>query len=73
MSIYEQMLGAYPQQTAQQQHNARIEVAQKIALAGLARSDFFSKAAFVGASAFVLHALSDSVGPVCGEDACVAV
>lgn len=29
MSIYEQMLAAYPQQTAQQQHNARIEVTQE--------------------------------------------
>lgn len=48
MSVYEQMLAAYPQQTAQQQHNARIEVAQQIVLAGLARSDFFSKAAFYG-------------------------
>lgn len=38
MSIYEQMLAAYPQQTAQQQHNARIEVAQQIVLAGLARA-----------------------------------
>ncbi|MBO6074960.1 MAG: nucleotidyl transferase AbiEii/AbiGii toxin family protein, partial [Paludibacteraceae bacterium] len=42
------MLAAYPQQTAQQQHNARIEVAQQIVLAGLARSDFFGKAAFYG-------------------------
>ena len=48
MSIYDQMLAAYPQHTAQQQHNARIEVAQQIVLAGLARSDFFSKAAFYG-------------------------
>ncbi len=48
MSIYDQMLAAYPQQTAQHQHNARIEVAQQIVLAGLARSDFFSKAAFYG-------------------------
>ena len=48
MSIYEQMPAAYPQQTAQQQHNARIEIAQQIVLAGLARSDFFSKAAFYG-------------------------
>ena len=48
MTIYDQMLAAYPQQTAQQQHNARIEVAQQIVLAGLARSDFFSKAAFYG-------------------------
>ena len=32
MSIYDQMLAAYPQQTAQQQHNARIEVAQQIVL-----------------------------------------
>lgn len=58
MSIYEQMLGAYPQQTAQQQHNARIEVAQKIALAGLARSDFFSKAAFYGGTCLrIFHGL----------------
>jgi len=48
MTVYDQMLAAYPQQTAQQQHNARIEVAQQIVLAGLARSDFFSKAAFYG-------------------------
>ena len=48
MTIYDQMLAAYPQQTAQQQHNARIEVAQQIVLAGLARSDFFGKAAFYG-------------------------
>lgn len=58
MSIYEQMLAAYPQQTAQQQHNARIEVAQKIALAGLARSDFFSKAAFYGGTCLrIFHGL----------------
>ena len=48
MTIYDQMLAAYPQQTEKQQHNARIEVAQQIVLAGLARSDFFSKAAFYG-------------------------
>lgn len=48
MTVYDQMLAAYPQQTAQQQHNARIEVAQQIVVAGLARSDFFSKAAFYG-------------------------
>lgn len=48
MTIYDQMLAAYPQQTVQQQHNARIEVAQQIVLSGLARSDFFSKAAFYG-------------------------
>lgn len=48
MTIYDQMLAAYPQQTEEQQHNARIEVAQQIVLAGLARSDFFNKAAFYG-------------------------
>lgn len=48
MTVYDQMLAAYPQQTAQQQHNAHIEVAQQIVVAGLARSDFFSKAAFYG-------------------------
>ena len=48
MTIYDQMLAAYPQETETQQHNARIEVAQQIVLAGLARSDFFSKAAFYG-------------------------
>ena len=48
MTIYDQMLAAYPQQTEKQQHNARIEVAQQIVLAGLARSDFFNKAAFCG-------------------------
>lgn len=48
MTIYDQMLAAYPQQTEKQQHNARIEVAQQIVLAGLARSDFFNKAAFYG-------------------------
>ncbi len=48
MTIYDQMLAAYPQQTEKQQHNARIEVAQQIVLAGLARSDFFSKVAFYG-------------------------
>ncbi|MBR1922869.1 MAG: nucleotidyl transferase AbiEii/AbiGii toxin family protein [Paludibacteraceae bacterium] len=42
------MLAAYPQQTEKLQHNARIEVAQQIVVAGLARSDFFSKAAFYG-------------------------
>lgn len=48
MTIYDQMLAAYPQETEQQKHNARIEAAQQIVLAGLARSDFFSKAAFYG-------------------------
>ncbi len=48
MTIYDQMLAAYPQETEQQKHNARIEVAQLIVLAGLARSDFYSKAAFYG-------------------------
>lgn len=48
MTIYDQMLAVYPQQTEKQQHNARIEVAQQIVLAGLARSDFFNKAAFYG-------------------------
>ena len=48
MTVYDQMLAAYPQQTEKQQHNARIEVAQQIVLAGLARSDFFNKAAFYG-------------------------
>ena len=48
MTIYDQMLAAYPQETEQQKHNARIETAQQIVLAGLARSDFFSKAAFYG-------------------------
>ena len=58
MTIYDQMLAAYPQQTAQQQHNARIEVAQQIVLAGLARSDFFSKAAFYGGTCLrIFHSL----------------
>jgi len=58
MSIYEQMLSAYPQQDERQTHNARIEVAQQIILAGLARSDFFSKAAFYGGTCLrIFHGL----------------
>jgi predicted nucleotidyltransferase component of viral defense system len=58
MSIYEQMLLAYPQQTEQQIHNARIEVGQQIVLAGLSRSDFFSKAAFYGGTCLrIFHGL----------------
>ena len=58
MTIYDQMLAAYPQQNDQQIHNARIEVAQQIVLAGLARSDFFSKAAFYGGTCLrIFHGL----------------
>ena len=58
MTIYDQMLAAYPQGTEHQEHNARIEVAQQIVLAGLARSDFFSKAAFYGGTCLrIFHGL----------------
>lgn len=35
--LYNTMLAAYPQTTPNERHNAQIEVAQQIVLAGLAR------------------------------------
>lgn len=56
--IYNAMLAAYPQTTPNERHNAQIEVAQQIVLAGLARSDFFAHAAFYGGTCLrIFHGL----------------
>ncbi len=56
--IYNTMLAAYPQTTPNERHNAQIEVAQQIVLAGLARSDFFAHAAFYGGTCLrIFHGL----------------
>lgn len=56
--IYNTMLAAYPQTTPNELHNAQIEVAQQIVLAGLARSDFFAHAAFYGGTCLrIFHGL----------------
>lgn len=57
-TIYNTMLAAYPQSTPNERHNAQIEVAQQIVLAGLARSDFFAQAAFYGGTCLrIFHGL----------------
>ena len=56
--LYNTMLAAYPQTTPNERHNAQIEVAQQIVLAGLARSDFFAHAAFYGGTCLrIFHGL----------------
>ena len=56
--IYNTMLAAYPQTTPNERHNAQIEVAQQVVLAGLARSDFFAHAAFYGGTCLrIFHGL----------------
>ena len=56
--IYNAMLAAYLQTTPNERHNAQIEVAQQIVLAGLARSDFFAHAAFYGGTCLrIFHGL----------------
>ena len=56
--IYNTMLAAYPQTTPNERHNAQIEVAQQIVLAGLARSDFFAHVAFYGGTCLrIFHGL----------------
>lgn len=56
--LYNTMLVAYPQTTPNERHNAQIEVAQQIVLAGLARSDFFAHAAFYGGTCLrIFHGL----------------
>ena len=56
--IYNTMLAAYPLTTPNERHNAQIEVAQQIVLAGLARSDFFAHAAFYGGTCLrIFHGL----------------
>lgn len=56
--LYNTMLAAYPQTTPNERHNAQIEVAQQIVLAGLARSDFFTHAAFYGGTCLrIFHGL----------------
>lgn len=57
-TIYNTMLAAYPQSTPNERHNAQIEVAQQIVLAGLARSDFFAQATFYGGTCLrIFHGL----------------
>ena len=56
--LYNTMLAAYPRTTPNERHNAQIEVAQQIVLAGLARSDFFAHAAFYGGTCLrIFHGL----------------
>jgi len=58
MTVFEQMLARYPAQTREQQRNAAHEVMQEVALAGLYRSGFFSKAAFYGGTCLrIFHRL----------------
>lgn len=47
-TIFDQMMARYAVQTTQDRDNAMHEVMQQIALAGLYRAGFFSKAAFYG-------------------------
>lgn len=50
IQIIEEWLKKYNLRTKQAEKNALREIAQQIALSGLARTDFFSRAAFVGGS-----------------------
>ena len=57
-TLYDNMLSAYPRANSTELHNAQIEVAQQIVLAGLARSDFFAHAAFYGGTCLrIFHGL----------------
>lgn len=56
--IFEQMLAKYDLTTPESKRNATYEVMQQIALAGLQRGDFFSKAAFYGGTCLrIFHGL----------------
>ena len=58
MTIFDQMLGRYDINTAQEKRNAINEVMQEIALAGLYRGGFFDKAAFYGGTCLrIFHGL----------------
>lgn len=51
ITIIQERLRSYPSRTKQEEFNALKEIYQEIALAGLARSDFFKQAAFQGGTA----------------------
>jgi len=58
MTIFDQMLARYEIRTSEQKRNATYEVMQEIALAGLYRGGFFSKAAFYGGTCLrIFHGL----------------
>ncbi len=58
MTIFDQMLARYEIKTSEQKRNATYEVMQEIALAGLYRGGFFSKAAFYGGTCLrIFHGL----------------
>lgn len=58
MNVFEEMLGAYDCKTVTDKLNAIREVMQQVALAGLARSGFFDKAAFYGGTCLrIFHRL----------------
>ena len=56
--IFEQMLSKYDTSTATALRNAKFEVTQQVALAGLNRGGFFNKAAFYGGTCLrIFHGL----------------
>ena len=58
ISIIQERLRSYASQSKQEEINALKEIYQEIALAGLARSDFFKQAAFQGGTALrIIHHL----------------
>lgn len=57
-TVFDQMMSRYAIQTAEDQTNALHEVMQQIALAGLYRGGFFTKAAFYGGTCLrIFHSL----------------
>src|SRR5689334_10863907 len=58
LTIIQERLNTYTPQSKQEELNALKEIYQEIALAGLARSDFFKQAAFQGGTALrIVHQL----------------
>ena len=59
IKIIEERLKGFQPRTKQEEKNILREIAQEIALSGLARTDFFKKAAFIGGSCLrIFHGLS---------------
>ena len=58
LELIQSKLSSYASSTRQEELNALAEISQEIALAGLAKSDFFSRAAFQGGTCLrIIHGM----------------